>query len=37
MMAEERIDYPTQEPEALLERIIQASFNGHSYNRSTPC
>ena len=26
-MAEERIDYPTQKPEALLERIINASSN----------
>ena len=26
-MADERIDYPTQKPEALLERIIQASSN----------
>ena len=26
-MAEERVDYPTQKPEALLERIIQASSN----------
>ncbi|MDH3209975.1 MAG: DNA methyltransferase [Burkholderiaceae bacterium] len=26
-MAEERVDYPTQKPEALLERIIKASSN----------
>ena len=26
-MADERVDYPTQKPEALLERIIQASSN----------
>lgn len=26
-MAEERVDYPTQKPEALLERIIRASSN----------
>lgn len=27
MMADERIDYPTQKPEALVERIIRASSN----------
>ena len=26
-MADERVDYPTQKPEALLERIILASSN----------
>ena len=26
-MSEERVDYPTQKPEALLERVIEASSN----------
>ena len=26
-MADERVDYPTQKPEALLERIIKTSSN----------
>lgn len=30
--ANERLDYPTQKPEALLERIIKASTNGPEYD-----